>query len=386
MKLPSYFSPHIYDFIENLSEERETPFLVLDLNVIESRYHELRQGFNNTHIYYAVKANPADEIIERLVHLGSNFDLASVNELNKVLKFKVEPSRLAYGNTIKKKQDIQYFYDHGVRLFVTDAEADLRNIATYAPHSKVFFRLSIDCAETADWPLSKKFGCDSDALIGLAILAKELGLTPYGISFHVGSQQRDIQSWQHAITETKAIFDQLRDKHDIHLSMLNLGGGLPAHYRQKTETFNKYTSEINEYLKVFDEYELEQIMIEPGRSLVGDAGILISEIILISHRPKLGCKRWIYTDVGVFNGLIETIGESVEYPVLSNRTGEVGSVIIAGPTCDSMDIMYQDKDYALPTSLEIGDHLYWVSTGAYTTSYSSIEFNGFSPLNYYVLK
>ncbi|MFI7863093.1 type III PLP-dependent enzyme, partial [Acinetobacter baumannii] len=154
---------------------------------------------------------------------------------------------------------------------------------------------------------------------------------------------------------------------------------------QQTEAFASYSKQINAALEMFKPYQLEQIILEPGRSLVGNAGILVSEIVLISQRPQSGTKRWVYTDVGVFNGLIETLGEAIQYPIVCKKTGQSDDIILAGPTCDSMDIMYQNKKYELPLSLEIGDHLYWLSTGAYTTSYSSIEFNGFPPLQYYAL-
>ena len=382
MQLPSYFQSKTKDVLKTLIHEKSTPFLVLDLSVVEHQYQELKNGFKPADVYYAVKANPADEIIERLVQLGSSFDLASANELKKVLKFNVEPSRLSFGNTIKKRADIQYFYEQGVRLFVTDSEADLRNIAQYAPHSKVFFRLAVDGSETADWPLTKKFGCSAASVIELAILAKELGLMPYGVSFHVGSQQRNIATWEHALIETKTIFDTLKNEHQITFKMLNLGGGLPAKYVQETEKFATYAMQINKALMLFSDYTLDQIIIEPGRSLVANSGVLVSETILVSSRED---QRWVYTDVGVFNGLIETIGECTQYPILSEKVGKKAPAILAGPTCDSMDIMYQHQPYHLPEDLDTGDHLYWLSTGAYTTSYSSIEFNGFLPLSYHVV-
>ena len=385
MNFPPYFQNNIKEQLNSLIREQATPFLVLDMKVVERHYLELKHGFPQADIYYAVKANPANEVIEQLVQLGSNFDLASINELKKVQQFNVDSSRLAFGNTIKKRADIQYFYEQGVRLYVTDSTADLNNIAQFAPGSKVYFRLSIDGSETADWPLSGKFGCNAQSVLDLAIQAKALGLIPFGISFHVGSQQRDIGLWAKALQETKAIFINLAEHHQIHLKMLNLGGGLPAQYIQQTAEFAQYSSQINQALEMFEAFELEQIILEPGRSLVGNAGILVSEIVLISERPHSGKKRWLYTDVGVFNGLIETLGEAIQYPIMCEKAGHADEVILAGPTCDSMDIMYQDKTYALPLSLEIGDHLYWLSTGAYTTSYSSVEFNGFSPLKYYIL-
>jgi ornithine decarboxylase len=387
MQFPSYFHPQINSDIDRLINEKPTPFLVLDLSVIEQRYNEMLKGFPLADIFYAVKANPAPEIIEMLADLGSNFDIASAQELEKVLRYKINPNRIAFGNTIKKKADIAYFYSRGVRLFATDCEADLNNIAQYAPGSKVYIRLLFDGSSSADWPLSNKFGCQSETAIKLIEKAKQLGLKPYGISFHVGSQQRDIETWRQAILATKAIFDEVSNKYDIDLQMINLGGGLPAKYIQQTDDFDTYSESIQAFIKQSFGEHLPRIIIEPGRSLVGDAGIIVSEVVLVvdkslhSHQTN----RWVYTDVGTFNGLIETLGEAIKYPLVTRKQGDHDKVTLAGPTCDSLDIMYEEYQYQLPISLEIGDHLFWLSTGAYTTSYSSIEFNGFPPLAYYAV-
>ncbi|MDF2180918.1 type III PLP-dependent enzyme [Neptuniibacter sp. CAU 1671] len=385
MKLPDYFSPDAVQRIAELAETHETPFLALDLSVVEGKYQELNAGFPHAEIFYAVKANPANEVIERLAALGSNFDIASPQELDKVLKFGVSPDRISYGNTIKKRSAIQYFYERGVRLFATDSEADLQNIAKYAPGSDVYVRVLTDGSEGADWPLSRKFGCNPEMAVELHVMARDLGLNPYGVSFHVGSQQRDIDVWDGAIAKVKVIFDRLNSEHDIRLKMVNMGGGFPANYLQKTNEFSVYAQEISRFLQEDFTEEVPRIILEPGRSLVGDAGVIVSEVVLISRKSSTALERWVYTDIGMFNGLIETVGESIKYPIGTSRSGEEEEVILAGPTCDSMDIMYENHMYPLPLSLEIGDHIYWYSTGAYTTSYSSIEFNGFPPLKYYVL-
>ncbi|MFW1678559.1 type III PLP-dependent enzyme [Pontibacter sp. JAM-7] len=385
MKLPEYFSPDAVQRIAELSEVHETPFLALDLSVVETKYTELNAGFPNAEIFYAVKANPANEVIERLASLGSNFDIASPQELDKVLKFGVAPERISYGNTIKKRSAIRYFYERGVRLFATDSEADLCNIAKYAPGSSVYVRVLTDGSEGADWPLSRKFGCNPEMAVELHVLARDLGLDPYGVSFHVGSQQRDIDVWDGAIAKVKVIFDRLNSEHDIRLKMINMGGGFPANYLQKTNEFCIYAQEITRFLQEDFSEEVPRIILEPGRSLVGDAGVIVSEVVLISRKSSTALERWVYTDIGMFNGLIETVGESIKYPIGSSRGGPEEEVILAGPTCDSMDIMYENHMYPLPLSLEIGDHVYWYSTGAYTTSYSSIEFNGFPPLKYYII-
>lgn len=388
MQLPHYFHPDINLDIERLINEKPTPFLVLDLSVIRQRYLEMLEGFPLADIFYAVKANPADEIIAMLAKFGANFDIASVQELQKVLRHQVSPDRIAFGNTIKKKADIAYFYHQGVRMFATDCEADLKNIAEYAPGSKVYIRLLFDGSSSADWPLSKKFGCQAETAIKLIAQAKQWGLTPYGISFHVGSQQRDIETWRQAILATKTIFDEVRTQYAIEMQMINLGGGLPARYMQETDDFQTYANAIQNFIKQSFAEHLPRIIIEPGRSLVGDAGIIVSEVVLVVDKSQQAeaNSRWVYTDIGTFNGLIETLGEAIKYPLITQKQGESDNVILAGPTCDSMDVMYEHFQYQLPKSLDIGDHLFWLSTGAYTTSYSSIEFNGFPPLTYYIVQ
>lgn len=387
MKLPDYFHSNIKTDLNRLISHKPTPFLVIDLSVIEKRYREMVEGFPMADVFFAVKANPADEVIQLLVELGSNFDIASVPELDKVLSKNVDPMRIAFGNTIKKISDIEHFYSKGVRLFATDCEADLNNIAKAAPGSNVYIRLLFDGSSSADWPLSDKFGCKAKVAIELAAKAKELGLNPYGISFHVGSQQRDIETWRQAILATKAVFDQVKEQHNISLEMINLGGGLPASYIQQTNDFSSYASSIQAFIRDSFPKGAPRIVIEPGRSLVGDAGIIVSEVVLVTDKATKSTTsdRWVYTDVGTFNGLIETLGEAIKYPLLTDKEGDNKKVILAGPTCDSMDIMYEDHKYQLPDTLTIGDHIFWLSTGAYTTSYSSIEFNGFPPLASYAV-
>src|SRR5690606_2883492 len=146
-----------------------------------------------------------------------------------------------------------------------------------------------------------------------------------------------------------------------------------------------YASEINRYLTEDFGDDMPEIILEPGRSLIANAGMLVSEVVLISRKSRTAISRWVYTDVGKFNGLIETMDEAIKYPVYVEKRGEHEEVVLAGPTCDSADIMYENHRYTLPLNLAIGDRLYWFSTGAYTTSYASVEFNGFPPLVAYYL-
>ncbi len=385
VRIEDYYNPEYFSDIKAFADSRETPFVVLDRRIINEHYSELVDNFPYAKIYYAIKANPDVEILSLLRDRGACFDVASTYELDKVLGLGVSPDRCSYGNTIKKCKDIRYFYAKGIRLFASDAEADLRNIAREAPGAKVYIRLLTEGSHTADWPLSRKFGCQTDMATNLLILAKELGLEPYGVSFHVGSQQRDIGAWDAAIDKVKAIFDWLKTECDIQLKMINMGGGFPANYLTRTNDLPTYAKEITHYLHDDFGDDMPEIILEPGRSLCANAGVLVSEVVLISRKTTTSLHRWVYTDVGMFSGLIETLGEAIKYPIYTDRSGEREESVIAGPSCDSADIMYEDHKYGLPNSLEIGDRLYWFSTGAYTTSYSAIEFNGFPPLKQYVI-
>ena len=380
-----YFDEATWGRIKAFADTHETPFLVVDLATIDRQYNDLARYFPYARTYYAVKANPAPQVLTLLRDKGSCFDIASTYELDKVLALGVSPDRISFGNTIKKAKDIRTFYQKGVRMFATDSEADLRNIAKAAPGSRVYARILTEGTLTADWPLSRKFGCESDMAMDLLILARDLGLEPYGVSFHVGSQQREIGAWDAALGKVKVIFNRLRQEDGIKLKMINMGGGFPANYIQRTNELAIYAEEITRFLKEDFMDEMPEIIIEPGRSLVSNAGVLVSEVVLISRKSRTALHRWVYTDVGKFSGLIETLDESIKYPIYTEKNGELENAIIAGPTCDSADIMYENYKYGLPLNLATGDRLYWLSTGAYTTTYASVEFNGFPPLkDYYI--
>ena len=248
MRLSDYCSDAEWAKIKKLADEKETPFLVVDLEIIKQKYEELTGCFPMAKVHYALKANPGQPVIDLLRDVGSNFDCASIFELDKVLNSGVSPDRISYGNTIKKAAHVKYAYDKGIRLFATDSKSDLQNIAEYAPGSKVFVRILVEGGETAEWPLSRKFGCHPDMAIDLLVMAKQLGLVPYGISFHVGSQQKDIAVWDAALSKVKYMFDWMKLEEGIELKMINMGGGFPANYISEVNPINVYAEEILRYL------------------------------------------------------------------------------------------------------------------------------------------
>jgi ornithine decarboxylase len=368
-----------------LVEQRpETPCLVVDLDVVAENYATLRRLLPLAQIFYAVKANPAPEILKLLVGLGSSFDAASVFEVEECLKVGAKPERISFSNTIKKERDIARAYSHGVRLFAFDSIAELEKLAAAAPGSHVYCRLLMS-NEGADWPLSEKFGCEIEMARDLLVKARDLGLDPYGVAFHVGSQQRDVSKWDIAIGKTAMLFSALNEV-GIELKMLNLGGGFPARYRTEAPPLDDYAEAIMNALTRTFGNKLPDLMVEPGRIMTGDAGIIQAEVVLISRKSYDEDRRWVYLDIGKFGGLVETIGECIRYRMRTPRDGgAVGPVVLAGPTCDGEDILYDKADYQLPLDLAVGDKVQLLSTGAYTTTYCSVGFNGFPPLKAYYI-
>ncbi len=361
-----------------------TPCLVVDLDIIAKAYETLRRYLPIATVYYAVKANPAAEIVAMLAKKGSNFDVASPNEIALCLDNGATPERLSFGNTIKKERDIAAAYAAGVRLFAFDSEAELEKLARSAPGARVFCRILVSC-EGADWPLSRKFGCTPELAVKLLCRARDFGLDPYGVSFHVGSQQTDLGQWDGAVASAARMFSLLAEA-DINLRMVNIGGGFPARYRSEVSPVAAYAGAVTAALTRHFGNRIPEVIVEPGRSLVGDAGVIQSEVVLISDKGDDSGKRWVYLDAGKFNGLAETMDESIKYRIETpGRGGATGPVVIAGPTCDSADILYEKTEYRLPLGLEVGDKVEIMSTGAYTSSYASVGFNGFPPMRTYCI-
>jgi ornithine decarboxylase len=361
-----------------------TPCLVVDVDRVEENFQAIRDALPLARIYYAVKANPAAPILERLVGLNSAFDAASFEEIGMCLDAGALPGAISYGNTIKKVSAIQRAFAAGISMYAFDSDEELDKLAAHAPGSRVYCRILVE-NKGADWPLSRKFGTTVDSARALMVRAATLGLDPYGLSFHVGSQQMDTAAYEAAIGQVAMVFTDLRDA-GINIRMVNLGGGFPVRYRDEVPTIDRFANAIMNAMTEHFGNDLPEILIEPGRSMVGSAGVLRAEVVLVSRRVKADPTRWVYLDIGRFGGLAETEGESIKYSIATPYDGsETGPVCIAGPTCDGADIMYERSNYRLPTALRCGDQIELLSTGAYTTTYASQKFNGFAPLaEYYI--
>jgi ornithine decarboxylase len=327
------------------TERPETPCLVVDLDRIADNYRNLARALPGASIYYAAKANPAPPVLSLLAGEGACFDAASIYEIDAVLSVGVAPQRLSFGNTIKKEDHIAAAFARGVRLYAFDSLAELEKLARAAPGARVFCRLMMTNSG-AGWPTSRKFGCDVEMARDLLIAAQGMGLDPYGASFHVGSQQIDLDQWDIAIARTRLLFTAL-DEAGIRLGMVNLGGGMPVRYIDNVPTAQASCSAIIEAVHRHFGNRVPHLIVEPGRALAGDAGIISAEVVLISHKSASDHRRWVYLDVGKFGGLP----------------------------------LYDQADYRLPIDLEVGDRVRILAAGAYTASYASVGFNGFPPLS-----
>lgn len=357
----------------------DRPTVVFDLEVMRAKYRALARGLGDAGIFYAVKANPAPEVVAALAALGGSFDCASRGEIDLCLGLGVEPHRIAFGNTIKRAGDIAHAHAMGVEQFAADAEEELYKIAEHAPGARVIIRMLVDASQ-ADWPLSRKFGCSRREALRLMDLGAWLGLDVAGISFHPGSQTREPAMWAMALDSAHALWTEAASAGHA-LRILNIGGGFPAFYGDPLPVTEDYAAEVMRMVRHRFGTDV-QVMAEPGRGLVAEAGAIVAEVLLVARKDQDDLVRWVFLDIGKFSGLAETMDEAIRYQ-FETRHGEAetGPCILAGPSCDSADVLYEKRPVQLPLGLTSGDKVRILCTGAYTTSYSSVGFNGFPPLD-----
>lgn len=356
-----------------------TPLLTVDLSVVDRLYTGLRDALPGVHLHYAVKANPSGPVLRTLADRGARWDVASPGEIDAALAVDPHPRHLSYGNTVKKRADIAYAFARGVRRFSLDSREELDKLVASAPGATLLVRLATS-GVGADWALGQKFGCSEHTAAQLLGRAVSHG-HPVGVCFHVGSQQHDVTAWDEPLAATARLRRGLQARGDD-LAVVDLGGGFPATTTGPTPAVALFGAAITAGVRRHLGPDLPELMAEPGRYVVADAGVLETEVVLVCER---GGTRWVYLDVGLFSGLAETMGEAIRYRITAHRdgiplTGETRPVVLAGPTCDSVDVLYARHRPDLPVDLRVGDRLLVHATGAYTTTYSSVGFNGFEPL------
>jgi len=347
--------------------ELEPPYLLLDKAKVRQKLTSIGKNIRNSEVYYAVKANPDIEVLSLINNMGAGFEIASEGELAMLISLGVSKERIITSNPIKSFKFLRMAAEYGVSYFAFDSPDEVKKLRDYCPGSNVYVRLAVP-NEGSEWPLSKKFSVEIDVAEELMLYAKKKGLNPVGITFHVGSQCTNMYNWNSALDKAKILWDRI-EKRGIRLSLLDIGGGYPIRYTKNVVNINSINKNINKL--IYEKFPKKtRILIEPGRAVVGDAGIFVTKVI---GKAKRGYENWLSIDVGVFNGLMESVG-GIKYSYIVEGAKEKKIWTLAGPSCDSFDII--DKDILLPEP-DVGNTILILSSGAYTISYAS-EFNGFS--------
>ncbi len=358
-----------------------TPALVLDFENIAHTYRRFERAFRSASargvVFYAMKANANQDVLDLLATHGSGFEIASAPELDKALAAGACGEQIICSNPVKTPSFLRRMQQVGVYGVVADSTDEIEKIAHAAPGMNVYFRLAVDNTGSV-LPLAGKFGVDAELALELFDLARDRGLNPIGLSFHVGSQCLNAQNWVNAIRACGEVWREAEAR-GHHLNFLDIGGGFPAGHYHTSDIptiegiADAVMDAIDAYIPVRSDF---LFVLEPGRGMVGESGRLLATVEgKAIRRTADGDQTWLYLDVGVFNGLMETFeGFPPVVQVIDGENRPLKTYTLAGPSCDSCDVIA--RGVQLP-EIGIGDRLVFWDTGAYTNEYAA-AFNGFS--------
>ena len=342
------------------------PFLLIDTRIIREKTRRFAAALPRVHPHYAVKANPDLQVVRVLIEEGTGFEIASTAELDLLAELRVPAGEIFYSNPMKSRDWIEYAAAKGVEWFVVDAVDEVRKVHAIKPDAKLYLRIDTPNIG-ADWPLSGKFGAHATEIPEIVATAAGLGADLAGVTFHVGSQCRNPENWRVGIEKSRAVFDRMLAA-GLSPRLLNIGGGFPVRHVKPIPSIEVIGDIVNRALEAFPPEV--RVIAEPGRYLVSDAGYFVCRVVGTAVRNGT---RWMYWDAGFFGGIIET-AEGLKYKLRTDRSGPDAKWTIAGPTCDSVDVVVRDEE--LPADVQDGDFIYIKNAGAYTTAYASC-FNGF---------
>lgn len=344
----------------------DKPFLLMDLNIVREKARRFMAAMPRVRPHYAVKANPDPRVLKALIEEGAGFEIASIAELDLLLSLGVPAEEIFYSNPVKSCDFIVYAAAKGVEWYVIDSVEEMNKVQSVKADAKLYLRIDTPNIGS-DWPLGGKFGAHPSETREIIMTAAKLKADLAGVAFHVGSQCRNPENWRVGIEKSRAVFDQML-KLGLNPRLVNIGGGYPVRHVKPIPSIEVIGDVVNRALEAFPAHV--KIVAEPGRFLVSDAGYFVCRIIGTATRAG---KRWMHLDAGMFGGIIETT-EGLKYKIRTDRSGPDISWNVAGPTCDSIDVVMRDEP--LPSDLQEGDFMYIRNAGAYTTAYAS-NFNGF---------
>ena len=347
----------------------ETPFLWMDADVLRENSRLFASEFGAENVYFAVKANNTPEVLGVLADEGLNFDVASAGEFEILKSLGVAPERLVFSAPTKLPRDITMAHQYGIRTFAFDSRMELEKLSELAPGCQVNARMVVSNAGS-EWPLEHKFGLEGTEALDLMSYAVSLGLKPFGLAFHVGSQNSRPQTWVDALQQMAEV-DAALVQRDIYLDVIDMGGGFPMSYAHDVPDVTEIAAVVRQFQRAHLRSGL-RIWVEPGRRMVADAGVMVTTVV---NRAQRNQQAWLYVDASTYHGLFEA-GIGFRFPVLTDRMGDtLRPFTLAGPTCDSAD-KFMD-DVLLPEDMTLGDRVYLLRMGAYTTSMERYNGIGF---------
>jgi len=362
--------------IENLIratlKKHKSPFMMIRRCVLEKQYLRFRKCLPEVTPYFAIKSNPHPLIVKTFIRLGASFDVASAWEMMNVLRLGATPDRIIFANTIKSVEDIITARKRRVKMMTFDNEPELYKISEHYPGAHVVLRIKVE-NQGSVVELSLKFGADADSAIHLIRKAKSLGLNPVGLSFHVGSQSKNVENYLQALEISAGIFKESKDS-GIPLRIMDIGGGFPIqHFDNEIGiNFERMASQIRKQIKMLFDRKVKFIA-EPGRFLVGPAGILVTQVIGRTFRNN---KNYYYLNDGIYADFSGMVFDHCKYEFKTLRRGHKFLSALAGPTCDSFDTLSMNAE--IP-ELYVDDVVYVKNIGAYSSASAVANFNGFPP-------
>lgn len=372
MKKEKYFRLNKEE-TEALAQEYGTPILVLSLEQIEKNYRLLRTHLPRVKVFYAIKANPHRRILELMRDLGSNFDVASDGEIMELSSLGVDGSRMIYANPMKTVNGLRACRNAGVSKMTFDSAGEIDKMARECPGATVLLRIRIDNS-SAHVDLNKKFGAAREQALELLLKARDAGLDAAGIAFHVGSQTTSADPYLYALDIAREIFEEAAAA-GMQLRIMDIGGGFPIPEPKVRFNLQEMLNQINARLD--EDFPGVEIWAEPGRFICGTAVNLITSVIGVTER---GGQPWYFLDEGLYGTFSGVLFDQWDFKLISFKEGEQVAATFAGPSCDSLDIMFRGK---MTVRQEEGDLILVPICGAYTSA-SATTFNGFSKANFVV--
>ena len=353
-------------YYKKLVDRYGSPLLVVSKSKLIEQYNSLKNYLPGVSLYYAIKAFPHPEVIRILAEQGCHFDVASEGEIDLLKPYSISGRRTIHTHPIKKAEHIKAALRGGSTTFVVDNIDELKKLVPFRQRIGVLLRVSFR-SDTAAVDLSRKFGCSPDQVPELVQEAQQYGVHIRGLSFHVGSQSLSPNTHVEAITRCAALIEETNHLIPNPMSVLDIGGGFPVDYEQTHPDMAAFFTPIREALSGLSK-DLD-IIAEPGRYIVAPA---VTGISTISGKARRGEYQWYYLDDGVYGSYSGQLFDHVLYPLqIFNSDSKRVPSILAGPTCDSIDIIAED--IRLPI-LQEGDLLIGHMMGAYTAA-TSTRFN-----------